>query len=101
MFTILIDDNGRINRHAIPAGMYMNPNHHSLSQGKEKLMALPNILFVICDDLGINDLHCYGRDDHNTPHLDRLAEQGMRFTSAYACQAICSASRGFNADRIG
>lgn len=56
-------------------------------------MSLPNIVFVICDDLGINDLHCYGREDHNTPHLDQLAQQGVRFTSAYASQAICSASR--------
>ena len=56
-------------------------------------MSLPNIVFVLCDDLGINDLHCYGRDEHNTPHLDQLAAQGTRFTSAYASQAICSASR--------
>lgn len=54
---------------------------------------MPNILFILCDDLGINDLHCYGRADHHTPHLDRLATQGMRFTSAYASQAICSPSR--------
>jgi len=53
----------------------------------------PNIVFVLCDDLGINDLNCYGRQDHNTPHLDRLAAQGARFTSAYVCQPICSASR--------
>lgn len=53
----------------------------------------PNIVFVLCDDLGVNDLHCYGRRDHNTPHLDRLAGEGTRFTSAYASQAICSASR--------
>ena len=56
-------------------------------------MTRPNVLFVLCDDLGINDLHCYGREDHHTPHLDRLAGQGTRFTSAYACQPICSASR--------
>jgi len=56
-------------------------------------MAQPNVLFVLCDDLGVNDLRCYGRLDHHTPHLDRLASQGTRFTSAYACQAICSASR--------
>lgn len=56
-------------------------------------MSKPNIVFVICDDLGVNDLRCYGRPDHHTPNLDRLAAQGMRFTSAYASQAICSASR--------
>ncbi len=53
----------------------------------------PNIVFILCDDLGINDLHCYGRQDHHTPNLDRLAQQGMRFTSAYCAQPICSPSR--------
>ncbi len=38
-------------------------------------MKIPNIVFVICDDLGVNDLHCYGRYDHNTPHLDKLAAE--------------------------
>ncbi|MFV0416700.1 MAG: sulfatase [Chthoniobacterales bacterium] len=56
-------------------------------------MSQPNIIFILCDDLGINDLACYGRTEHHTPHLDRLAKQGIRFTSAYASQAICSASR--------
>ncbi|MBC2593212.1 sulfatase [Ruficoccus amylovorans] len=56
-------------------------------------MNQPNIIFILCDDLGINDLHCYGREDHCTPNLDRLAREGTRFTSAYASQAICSASR--------
>jgi arylsulfatase A len=55
--------------------------------------AKPNIVFILCDDLGINDLHCYGRQDHRTPNLDRLAREGMRFTSAYAAQSICSPSR--------
>lgn len=53
----------------------------------------PNIVFVLTDDLGINDLACYGRKEHHTPHLDRLAAQGTRFTSAYCAQPICSASR--------
>ena len=53
----------------------------------------PNILFILCDDLGINDLHCYGRQDHHTPNLDRLASQGTRFTSALCAQPICSPSR--------
>jgi arylsulfatase A-like enzyme len=53
----------------------------------------PNIVIVNADDLGINDLGCYGRKDHRTPHLDKLAAAGMRFTSAYCAQPICSPSR--------
>jgi arylsulfatase A-like enzyme len=53
----------------------------------------PNIVLVLADDLGINDLACYGRADHRTPNLDRLASQGMRFTCAYTAQPICSPSR--------
>ena len=53
----------------------------------------PNILFILTDDLGVNDLGCYGRREHRTPHLDRLAAQGTRFTAAYCAQPICSPSR--------
>lgn len=53
----------------------------------------PNIVLVLADDLGESDLGCYGRHDHRTPHLDRLAKQGMRFSCAYAAQPICSPSR--------
>ncbi len=55
--------------------------------------APPNIVLVLADDLGVADLACYGRKDHRTPHLDRLAKQGMRFTCAYTGQPICSPSR--------
>lgn len=53
----------------------------------------PNIVFILTDDLGINDLGCYGRRDHRTPNLDRLAAEGMRFGAAYCAQPICSPSR--------
>lgn len=53
----------------------------------------PNIVFIMVDDLGIKDLHCDGREDHRTPHLDQLATDGMRFTSAYCAQPVCSPSR--------
>lgn len=53
----------------------------------------PNVIFILADDLGVHDLACYGRTDHRTPHLDRLAREGTRFTSAYCAQPICSASR--------
>ena len=53
----------------------------------------PNIVILFADDLGINDLSCYGRKDQRTPNLDRLAAEGVRFTQAYAAASVCSASR--------
>jgi arylsulfatase A-like enzyme len=53
----------------------------------------PNIVLILADDLGINDLSCYGRKDQVTPNLDRLAKEGTRFATAYCAQPICSPSR--------
>jgi arylsulfatase A-like enzyme len=53
----------------------------------------PNIVFILADDLGWKDLGVYGHPWHETPNLDRLAQEGMRFTTAYASAPICSASR--------
>ena len=53
----------------------------------------PNIVFVLADDLGVNDLGVYGRKDHRTPNLDKLAAEGLRFTTAYVAASICSPSR--------
>ncbi|MGE3315928.1 MAG: sulfatase [Planctomycetaceae bacterium] len=53
----------------------------------------PNIVLILADDLGWADLGCYGADLHETPHLDRLARDGMRFTNAYASAPICSPTR--------
>lgn len=53
----------------------------------------PNIIFILADDLGYADLSIYGQTDYQTPHLDKLASQGVRFTQAYANSAICSATR--------
>jgi arylsulfatase A-like enzyme len=50
-------------------------------------------LFILADDLGYGDLSCYGRPDYETPSLDRLAEQGVRLTSAYAAAAVCTPTR--------
>ena len=55
--------------------------------------SLPHILFVLADDLGWRDLSCYGSDFYETPHIDRLADQGMRFTDAYAAANVCSPTR--------
>lgn len=52
-----------------------------------------NVLFILADDLSWGDIACYGHAQHETPNLDRLACEGMRFTQAYAPAPICSASR--------
>ena len=53
----------------------------------------PNILFILVDDMGWRDLACYGNPIHETPHIDKLASQGMRFTNGYAACPICGPSR--------
>jgi len=53
----------------------------------------PNIVFVLADDLGWTDLGCFGSSFYRTPNIDRLAQQGMRFTSAYAACPVCSPTR--------
>jgi arylsulfatase A-like enzyme len=53
----------------------------------------PNFLFIMADDLGYADLSCYGRREYETPVLDGLAAQGMKFTHGYANSAVCSATR--------
>lgn len=53
----------------------------------------PNIVFIVADDLGYADLSVYGQTEFETPHLDRLASQGVRFTQAYSNSAVCSATR--------
>jgi arylsulfatase A len=53
----------------------------------------PNIVFILADDLGWAELGCYGNDFNETPNLDRLAAEGMRFTQAYAAAPVCSPYR--------
>ena len=53
----------------------------------------PNIVLINCDDLGYGDLHCYGSECNDTPHIDRLAAEGLRFTEFYVSSPVCSASR--------
>ena len=53
----------------------------------------PNIVFILTDDLGWTDLSCYGNKFNETPHIDKLAESGIRFTQAYAACPVCSPTR--------
>ena len=49
----------------------------------------PNIVFVLADDLGWAELGCYGNTFNETPHIDRLAREGMRLPQAYAAAPVC------------
>jgi len=53
----------------------------------------PNFVFVLIDDMGWRDLGCFGSTFHETPNIDRLANEGMRFTNAYAACHVCSPTR--------
>ena len=53
----------------------------------------PNIVVLLCDDLGYGDLGCYGHPHIRTPHLDQLAKNGIRLTSCYSAAPVCSPSR--------
>ncbi len=66
----------------------------------------PNIIFIMADDLGWADIGPYGNNFIETPHLDKLAADGMKFTNFYAAGAVCSPTRcavqsGQNQARIG
>ena len=53
----------------------------------------PNIIFILSDDLGYGDLGCYGQERIKTPHIDRIAAEGLRFTDCYAGSTVCAPSR--------
>ncbi len=57
------------------------------------MMSLPNIIFILCDDIGYGDLGCYGQKVIPTPRLDQLAAESMRFTQCYTGSSICAPSR--------
>ncbi len=66
----------------------------------------PNVIIIFTDDQGYNDVACFGATDIETPHLDQMASEGVKMTSFYSTQAVCSASRaglltGCYPNRIG
>ena len=68
--------------------------------------ARPNVVFILADDLGVNDLSLYGSRFHETPNIDALAKRGMRFDRAYSASPLCSPTRasiltGLHPARIG
>ncbi len=60
---------------------------------KKDFQPKPNFLFILADDLGWSQVGCYGSRFYETPNIDRLATQGMRFTDAYAACPVCSPTR--------
>ena len=59
----------------------------------QKNNSRPNIIYIMADDLGYADLSCYGRKEYQTPSLDKLCSQGMKFMNAYAAAPVCSPTR--------
>jgi len=63
------------------------------SSSGEKRKRRPNIIYIMADDLGYGHLGCYGQAEIKTPNIDKMAEEGMRFTDHYAGSALCAPSR--------
>lgn len=70
-------------------GLAATPAMNALQAQEQR----PNIIYIMCDDLGYSDVGCYGQQYIATPNLDRMAEQGMRFTQAYAGSPVSAPSR--------
>lgn len=73
---------------AVAAGALGGP-----ARAQKTKRRLPNIVFILADDLGYGDLGCYGQKVIQTPEIDALAAEGMRFTDAYAGSTVCAPSR--------
>ncbi len=77
----------KMHKTVLGVGMVLIP---SIMLGKGKQ---PNIVFILCDDMGYGDLACYGQPFINTPCIDEMAREGMRFTQAYAGAPVSAPSR--------
>ncbi len=72
---------------------HQEPGHQEPGHQEPGHPAGPNVLVIIVDDLGYGDLSCYGATDLQSPHIDALADKGVRFTDAYANCPVCSPTR--------
>lgn len=89
-------DNGRQHPITVTAGALLLLLFVSVTFGSSKQTGQnrpPNIIFIHADDLGYGDLSCYGQRRFHTPHLDRMAAEGTRFTNYYSGSTVCAPSR--------
>ena len=77
----------------LPLFSFAGASKFSFAKSIAAAKTKPNIIFILADDLGYGDLSIYGQTDFQTPNLDKLAQQGLRFTQAYSNSAVCSATR--------
>jgi arylsulfatase A-like enzyme len=90
----------KINRRQFIAGAATASATGALNDVPNNAARRPNLLFILADDLGWGDLSCYGRPDYQTPNLDKLASQGIKFTNAYSAAPVCTPTRvGFHTGR--
>jgi len=80
-----------MNRILLAVGLFLLTAGHALTAGEPANR--PNVIVILADDLGWTDLACYDSDLHETPHLDRLAKNGMRFTQSDSACTVCSPTR--------
>src|SRR5215208_3085123 len=69
--------------------LFLVISFHAAAQNLSK----PNIIFILADDLGYGDIGCYGQQKINTPNIDKLAKQGVRFTQFYSGSTVCAPAR--------
>ena len=75
-------------------GVGLHQDYHINNRQRDGEVKRPNIILINCDDLGYGDLGCYGSKVNKTPAIDRLARQGVIFSSFYMASSLCSPSRG-------
>ncbi len=93
-------------KHFVKIALLLMPVIFMINGCKPDKEGPPNIIIIFMDDMGYGDIGSYGAIDYETPNLDKMAVEGMRFTNFYAAQAVCSASRaglltGCYPNRIG
>ncbi|MCG8318834.1 MAG: arylsulfatase [Cytophagales bacterium] len=78
---------------AVLAGGCSPANQKQSPEVPRDLPGHPNIIYILADDLGYGDLSCFGQAGFQTPHIDKLAEKGIKFTNHYAGSTVCAPSR--------